>query len=123
MIGSTRPTSYRLRSVFRRAELDHELDAELATHLELAVEENLQRGMPADEARRQALIRFGGTQQAKEQHRAARGLPALDAVFQGLPYGVRQLIQGPGFTRAAVLPLGLGIPFNRPMFSLVSAFL
>jgi hypothetical protein len=86
MIGWLRQSFLRLRSVFRRRELDRELDAELATHLELAVEENLQRGMPADEARRLALIRFGGTQQAKEQHREARGLPALDILFQELRY-------------------------------------
>ena len=81
MMDRLRQLFHRLGSFFRRTKLDEELDAELTAHLELAIKENLRRGMAADEARRQALIRFGGAEQAKEQHREARGLPILDVLL------------------------------------------
>ena len=68
----------RLMAVFRRVPIDNDLDAEIAAHLEAATEENLRQGMALEEARRRALVRFGGIAQAREQHREARGLPALD---------------------------------------------
>jgi predicted permease len=123
MIDWLRQFFHRVTSVFRREKLDHELDAELAAHLDLATEENLQRGLSPDEARRQALIRFGGTQQTIEQHREARGLPGLEILFQDLRYAVRAVFKNPGFTIAVVVTLALGIAVNATMFSLVSAFL
>jgi putative ABC transport system permease protein len=113
----------RLVSIFRRAHLDRELEAELAEHLELAIEENLQRGMSAEEARRQALIGLGGAEQARQQHREARGLPVLDRLFQDLRYGARAIVKNPGFTTAAALTLALGIAANATMFSMVSGYL
>src|SRR5207248_7407581 len=80
MIASLRRMLHRLRSFFRRAQLDRDLDVEISTHLQLAIEENLQRGLSYAEARRQALLRFGGPQQTKEQHREARALPILDTL-------------------------------------------
>ncbi|HWX55561.1 MAG TPA: ABC transporter permease [Verrucomicrobiae bacterium] len=123
MIHWLRHSFERLRSVFQRAELDQELDTELAAHLELAIEENLQRGMSSEEARRRALISLGGTEQAKEHHREARGLPAVDTFFQDVRYAARGTVKTPGFTVAAVLTLGLGIAANATMFSMVSGFL
>src|ERR1700676_542633 len=113
----------RLRALFRAKQLDTELDAEMAAHLELAMQENRQRGMPPEEARRQALIRFGGTEQAKEQHRDARALPTLDEITQDLRYAVRTFRRDRGFVAIAILILTLGIGANIAVFSVVNTIL
>ena len=123
MIDSLRPAVNRLRAFFRKKPLDSDLDAEMAAHLELAIEENLQRGMPLEEARRRALVRFGGVEQAKELHRETRGLPRLDTLVQDLRYTFRILRRDRGFALVAVLILGLGIGANVAVFSVVNTIL
>ena len=123
MIDSLRRAVNRLRSFFRKEPLDRELQTEMASHLDFAIEENLQRGMSPEEARRQALVRFGGVQQAKEQHRETRGLPVLDVLLQDLRYTLRTLRRDRAFTVVAVLILGLGIGANIVVFSVVNTIL
>jgi predicted permease len=113
----------RLRAFLHKQPLDHELDVEIAAHLDFAIEENLRRGLLPDEARRQALVSFGGIEQAKEQHREARGLPALDILMQDLRYAFRTLRRDRAFTLLAVLILALGIGANITVFSVVNTML
>ena len=123
MSYSLREAFSRIRSFFRKDQLDLELNDEMAAHLEMAVEENIRSGMSAEEARRQALVRFGGVQQARERHRDSRGLPALDVLMQDLRFTFRTLRRDRVFTIVAVLILALGIGANIAVFSVVNTIL
>lgn len=113
----------RVLAFLRRDGLDRDLDAEMSSHLEMAVEENVRSGMTPEEARRRALVRFGGIQQAREEQRAARGLPFLDVLGQDLRFTARTLRRDAGFTVVAVLILALGIGANVAVFSVVNTIL
>src|SRR5215471_14308036 len=123
MSSRLRQLLYRLGSLFRGAEQDRDLDAEMSSHLELAIEENLQRGLSPDEARRQALVRFGGPEQAKENHREARSLPLLETLLQDLRFALRMLRRSPGFALLAIFCLTLGIGANAAVFSWMEGLL
>ena len=95
----------------------------MSAHLEMAVEENMRHGMSREEARRVALVQFGGVQQAREQHRESRGLPWLDVLMQDLRFTFRSLRRDRSFTIIAVIILALGIGANIVVFSVVNTIL
>ncbi len=121
--GGWRTFVSRVWAFFHKKPLDLDLDAEVSAHIELAKEENMRQGMTEDEARRRALVRFGGIAQAKELHRQTRGLPFLDVLGQDLKFTLRTLGREPGFTAVAVLILALAIGANIAVFSVVNTLL
>jgi macrolide transport system ATP-binding/permease protein len=114
---------HRLTATFRRRRLEHDLDEELRSHLEMATEINLNKGMSPEDARREALRSFGGIEQTKELYRDRRGLPFLETAFQDLRFGLRMLRRDPGFSVLAILCLTLGIGANAAVFSWIEGIL
>jgi predicted permease len=114
---------HRLAALFRRRRLEDDLDEELRSHLEMAVELNVSKGMSPGDARREALRGFGGVEQTKDLYRDQRGLPMIESIFQDLRFGLRMLRRSPGFSILAILCLTLGIGANAAVFSWIEGIL
>jgi putative ABC transport system permease protein len=109
----------RLSSLFKRRQLDADLDEEIRTHLALLATEYERRGMAPAEARAAARRAFGGVEQMKAAHRHRRGLPWVEILQQDVTYAARQLRRAPGYALAGMLTLALCIGANVTVFTIV----
>ncbi|HEX2162344.1 MAG TPA: ADOP family duplicated permease [Thermoanaerobaculia bacterium] len=109
----------RLGALFSRRRLDRDLDAELAFHVEMETARAVAHGFDPAEARRRALVAFGGVTQAREGVREERGAAAVEDLARDLRIALRGLVRSPAFSAAVVLTLALGIGATTAVASAV----
>jgi predicted permease len=105
-----------------RAEEDR-MREEIEEHLALLTDENLRAGLSPIQARRQALLEFGGVEATQQDYRAERRLLVIEHLVQDVRFGLRMLRKSPGFTAVAVGTLALAISANAVVFGLMDALI
>src|SRR5262245_960327 len=110
----------RLAVLFGRAQFDQDLEEEMRLHRELREQQQIERVLSLQEARRAARSRFGNPMVLREESREMWGWSWLEDTVQDVRYGLRMLLKNKGFTVVAVLSLALGIGANTAIFTLIN---
>src|SRR5262245_33960610 len=113
----------RFRGMFLKDARERDIADELESHLQLHIDDNIRAGMPPQEARRDALMKLGGVDQAKEAYRDRATIPFLESIVQDLRFTLRQLRKNPAFTITATAMVALGIGASVAIFAFVDAAL
>lgn len=120
-MGAIKGFTVKLRALLHRSAAERDLDDEIRFHIELETEKNIAAGMRPSEARRRALVAFGGVERHKEEHRDVRGVRWLGEIRADIRYTLRGLRRGPALAAAAIITLALGVGANTAIFSAVNA--
>ena len=112
-----------LRNLFRKPQVEEQLDEELRAYIEMVTEERITAGMSAAEARSSAMAEFGGVEQVKQTVRDNRAGTGTELLWQDVRYAFRQLRRNRGFTLTAVITMGFGIGATTSIFSAVYSLL
>jgi putative ABC transport system permease protein len=123
MFASIRAFVWKLLRLGDRSDSESSLNAELQFHLEMEIEANIRQGLNEKEARRRALISFGGIEQIREEYRETRKIRWFDELRQDLSYGLRSLKHNPGFAALATFTLGAALAASALMFSIINGVL
>jgi predicted permease len=113
----------RIGNLFRQDHLTNDIDDELRAHIAMRVEDNIARGMSPDEARRDAMVRFGNRAATRERVTASDTTLGIEGLVRDVRYALRQLRRSPGFATTAILTLALGIGANVVVFGVLNAAL
>src|SRR5260370_25538545 len=113
----------RLSSWATKEQNEERLRTEIEEHLALQAAENIRAGLAPEEARRQAVLKFGAVEAMKDSYRDQRGLPFLETLIQDTRHALRRLRMAPAFTIATILTLALGIGATTSIFTLANAVL
>lgn len=111
------------KSLFRKRALDAQLDTELRFHIEKLTNDYIAKGMAPEEARRQAVLEFGGREQIKEELRDVHRVTVIETTMANLKSAFRSIRKSPSFSLAVILTLALGIGANSAVFSAIDAIL
>src|SRR5580704_9531537 len=113
----------RLSNFATRRSADQRLQDEIAEHLALQIEENLNAGMAPAEARRQARLKLGASEAIREDHHGEQSLPFVENLFQDLRFAVRMLLRSPGFSLIVIATMALGVGATTAIYSVIDATL